>query len=165
MGLPTVSYLAASKQFLYKPFVLLPDLTDVVGKTIEIRIHKSYLTKFNKAVQYQMFFGNDFYSSDSDIVCILQHQGVINLTDREPTQYEGLRAIFKVAKNRSNYPNLYKNGIKSKKRVHYEGNSLKYDTIYSLSKDDFEDEEHLKQMAEIMPNKIDNKLSLKKLIK
>lgn len=103
----------AAKQFLYKPFVLLPDLTDLIGKTIEIRIHKAYLTKFNKAVQFQQFFGNDFYSSDSDAVCILQHQGAINLTDREPIDFEGIAGLFKVAKARSNYPNLYKNGIKS----------------------------------------------------
>lgn len=161
------NYTQAAKQFLYRPFVLLPDLTDVIGKTIEVRIHKSYLTKFNKAVQYQMFYGNDFYSSDSDVVCILQHQGVYNLTDREPHDFEGIAAIFKVSKGRNNYPNQYKNGIKSqKKKVHYEGNSIKYDNYcYYLTKQDFEDETKLKAMAEVMPNKIDNKLSLKKIIK
>ena len=60
-----------AKQYLYKPFVLLPDLTDLISKTIEVRVHKVYITKFNKAVQYQQFYGNDFYSSDSDVVCIL----------------------------------------------------------------------------------------------
>lgn len=156
----------ATKQFLYKPFVLLPDLTDLIGKTVEIRIHKAYLTKFNKAVQYQQFFGNDFYSSDSDVVCILQHQGVINLTDREPIDFEGIAAYFKVAKARSNYPNLFKNGIKSqKKKTHYEGNSVKFDGFYYLMVKDFEDEEKLNQMAEVMPNKIENKVPLKRIIK
>lgn len=146
--------------------MLLPDLSDLINRTIEVRIHKSYLTKFNKAVQYQMFFGNDFYSSDSDIVCILQHQGVINLIDREPTDFEGIAAYFKVSKNRNNYANQFKNGILSKKKKDYEGNSLKYDNYcYYLSKADFEDEAKLKEMAEIMPNKVDNKLSLKKIIK
>ena len=69
------------KKYLYKPFVLLPDLTDLILKTVEVRVHKCYLTKFNKAVQNRQFFGSDFYSSDSDVVCILQHQGIINLTD------------------------------------------------------------------------------------
>ena len=62
---------SAVKTFLYKPFVLLPDLSELISKTIEVKIHKAYLTKFNKAVQFQMFYGNDIYSSDSDIVCIL----------------------------------------------------------------------------------------------
>ena len=38
------------RQYLYIPFILLPDLSDLVSKTIEIRVHKSYLTKFNQAV-------------------------------------------------------------------------------------------------------------------
>ena len=38
------------KKLLYKPFILLPDLTDVIGKLIEVRVHSCYLTKFNKAV-------------------------------------------------------------------------------------------------------------------
>jgi hypothetical protein len=32
---------------------LLPDLTDLIQKTIEVRVHKVYLTKFNKAVQFR----------------------------------------------------------------------------------------------------------------
>jgi hypothetical protein len=59
------------RHFLYKPYILLPDLTDLIQKTIEVRVHKSYLTKFNKAVQYRQFYGIDYYSSDSDVVCIL----------------------------------------------------------------------------------------------
>lgn len=57
--------------------MLLPDLTDYINKMIEVRVHKVYLTKDNRAVQQRAFFSNgqDVYSSDSDIVCILQHQG------------------------------------------------------------------------------------------
>ena len=53
-------------------------------KIIEVRVHKLYLTKYNRAVQQRQFFGSDFYTSDSDIVCILQHQGKINLNDKVP---------------------------------------------------------------------------------
>ena len=38
-------------QYLYKPSVLLPDLTDFINKMIEVRVHKVYLTKNNRAVQ------------------------------------------------------------------------------------------------------------------
>ena len=61
---------------------------------------------------YRQFFGNDYYTSDSDIVCILQHQGVINLTDQMP-DYDGISVYFKVAKARASFSSLYKNGIKS----------------------------------------------------
>jgi len=60
-------------RFLYKPFILLPDLSDHNQKIIEVRVHKLFLTKFNRAVQQRQFYGNDLYTSDSDIVCILQH--------------------------------------------------------------------------------------------
>ena len=36
----------------------------------------------------------------------------------------------------------------------YEGNSIKYDTYEFLK--DFGDEEELREMAEIMPNKVEN---------
>jgi hypothetical protein len=41
----------------------------------------------NKAVLKRNFFGNEIYTSDSDPVCILQHMGIINLTDEEPVDY------------------------------------------------------------------------------
>lgn len=117
-----------ARKFLYQPLLPLPDITDLNTKTIEVRIHKSFLTKYNKAVQQRHFFGNDFYSSDSDIVCILQHQNVLNLTDREPTEYQGISAFFKVSKPKGNYPTVFKNGIKSqKKKSNFEGNSIKYE--------------------------------------
>jgi hypothetical protein len=74
----------------------------------------------------------------------LQHQGVINLIDREPIDFDGIAALFKVARARTNYPNLYKNGIKSRKKTHYEGNAIKFDAFYYLTPKDFEDEDKLK---------------------
>ena len=47
---PSILTSVCAKQYLYKPFILLPDLSDLFNKTIEVRIHKVYLTKFNKAV-------------------------------------------------------------------------------------------------------------------
>jgi len=50
------------------------------------------------------------------------------MTDQVPDQFEGISVYFKVAKARNSYPNLYKNGIKSqKKKMHYEGNSIKFE--------------------------------------
>lgn len=92
------------RSFLYKPFMLLPDLTEFTGKLIEIRVHKVYLTKFNRAFQYRMFYssGNDSYSSDSDIACILQHQGKVSMSDVEP-DFEGLSVYFKVTRSNRNF--------------------------------------------------------------
>ena len=151
-------------RYLYKPFLPLPDLTDFIQKMIEVRVHKVYLTKFNKAVQQRQFFGNDKYSSDSDIVCILQHQKVINLTDREPADYEGISVYFKVQRSTCNYPSIFKNGVKSqKKKGNYEGNSIKYENCEFWQ--NFGSEEELKGMAELMPNRIENVISLRKMMK
>jgi hypothetical protein len=131
------------RHFLYKPYIMLPDLSDLIQKTIEVRIHKSYLTKFNKAVQHRQFFGIDYYSSDSDIVCILQHQGKINLTDREPSDMEGIAVYFKVMRSRTAYNSVYRNGIKSlKKKGTYEGNCIKFEGCESLKY--FGEEEELR---------------------
>ena len=45
--------LTVTKRFLYKPYILLPDLSELINKTIEVRVHRVYLTKFNKAVMYR----------------------------------------------------------------------------------------------------------------
>ena len=46
-------------KFLYKPYMPLPDLVCYVNKFLEVRVHKSYLTRRNKAVKQRNFFGND----------------------------------------------------------------------------------------------------------
>jgi len=89
---------------------------------------------------------------------------VINLTDAVPEDFEGISVFFKVAKAKNTYPNSYKNGIKSqKKKTHYEGNSIKFDGFEFLK--DFGDAESLKKMAECMPNKVENQVPLRRIIK
>lgn len=150
-------------QFLYKPFILLPDLSDYNQKIIEVRVLNIFLTKFNRAVQQRQFFGNDLYTSDSDIVCILQHQAKLNLTDRVPTQFEGVSVFFKVNRVKNTYPSVFKNGIKSQKKTGYEGNSIKFEGVEFLSY--FGDEKDLLKMAQLMPNRRDNEVSIRRLLK
>mmetsp|Transcript_1100 Transcript_1100/g.1110 ORF Transcript_1100/g.1110 Transcript_1100/m.1110 type:complete len:86 (+) Transcript_1100:298-555(+) len=82
----------------------LPNLADSLQQLIEVRIAKAYLTKYNKGVQKRNFYGNEIYTSDSDVVCILQHMGVITLKDEEPEGFKAISAIFRVVKGRNNYP-------------------------------------------------------------
>jgi len=58
-------------KFLYKPMVPLPDLSEYTQRWIEVRVHKAYVSRQNKALRHRVFFGVDQYTSDSDIVCIL----------------------------------------------------------------------------------------------
>ena len=60
-----------------------------------------------------------------------------------------------------------KNGIRSqKKKGNYEGNFLKFDGCRFLRDEkEFGDEQELMEMASRMPNKIENKVVMKKLIK
>jgi hypothetical protein len=64
-------YSPAKQRFLYKPFVPLPNLSEYLQELIEVRVYSEYLTKFNKAYLKRNFYGQDNYTSDSDIVCIL----------------------------------------------------------------------------------------------
>ena len=68
-------------KFLYKPMTPLPDLSRHINKSIEIRVHKYYVSRQNKAFRYRNFFGTDKYTSDSDIVCILQHTEKLRVPD------------------------------------------------------------------------------------
>ena len=57
-------------------------------------------------------FGNEFYTSSSDAVCILIHTGAYKIHSIPPS-CGAVSVYFKVAKNRNNYNNCFKNGLKS----------------------------------------------------
>ena len=90
-------------KFLYRPMTPLPDLSEHTMKHIEVRVHKAYVSRQNKAFRYRNFFGVDQYTSDSDIVCILQHTGQIRVPDLETDDktFEAYSVIFKVLRNRA----------------------------------------------------------------
>ena len=118
-------------KFLYKPGTPLPDLSLHLNKCIEIRVHKDYISRTNKAFRFRNFYGNDKYTSDSDIVCILQHSEKLRVPDQEMEDktFEAYSVIFKVLKSQTNYPSHLKNGIKSRRAQGYEGHSLKLETV------------------------------------
>ena len=68
---PQTIYSSNKLCFLYKPFLPLPNLAESIQQIIEVKVNKCYLTKFNKAVEKRNFYGNEIYTSDSDVVCIL----------------------------------------------------------------------------------------------
>lgn len=108
------------------------------------------MTNENPTIIKRHIWGNDFYSSDSDIVCILQHIGVIKLQEIAPP-YKGIEVYFKVIKNRSTYTSLFKNGIKSRKTQSFEGHSLKFETAKEL--EELGSEQQLVKLASLMPIK------------
>jgi hypothetical protein len=138
-------------KFLYKPMIPLPDLFPFVNKFIEVRVHKCYVTRTNKAFRHRHFFGTDQYTSDSDIVCLLQHSGLLRVPDEESfdESFEAYAVILKVLKGRPNYKSLIKNGIKSRKLDTYDGHSLKVEKLMKL--DWIGSDEELFAMAQDMP--------------
>jgi hypothetical protein len=48
---------------------------------IEVRVYVEYITKFNKAFVKRNFYGYENYTSDSDVVCIIHHLGIVKVTD------------------------------------------------------------------------------------
>ena len=137
-------------EFLYKQFVPLPNLSDYIGSYIKIIVESEYLTNSNPAIIKRNIWGNDFYSSDSDIVCILQHAGILKLRDKQPP-YKGIAVFFKVSKSRAMYSTQFKNGIRSRKSQAFEGHSLKYEASQQLN--DLGNEQDLIRLASKMPNK------------
>ncbi|CAI2372030.1 unnamed protein product [Moneuplotes crassus] len=118
-------------EFLYHDSYALPDLTDYLQGYIKIIVAREYLTNQNKAIIKRQIWGNEFYSSNSDIVCILQHCGAFKLQELPP-KYQGLAVYFKVSRNRNNYASHFKNGVRSRRTQSFDGHSLKFETAIEL---------------------------------
>lgn len=133
----------------------LPDLSSHINRFIEVRVHKSYVSRQNKAVRYRNFFGHDQYTSDSDVVCILQHSGQIRVPDfeSEDQTYDGYSVIFKVLRSRPQYASQNRHNIKSRKASGFEGHSLKLESVCKI--DWLGGEDELLQMAREMPTEFD----------
>ena len=139
----------AKEHFLYKPFYSLPDLTPFLGEIIEVRVASEFLSSLNKAYVENRIWGSDIYTSDSDMVCVLQHSGIYNINDYTPTEIEGLSIYLRVSKARAAYNSSLKNGVRSKKLNNYQGHSIKVEGYSSRSV--LGSEEELKLMASKMP--------------
>jgi hypothetical protein len=138
-----------AEKFLYKPGIPWPDLTPYLQQLIEIRIAREFIGPYNRQVINQQLWGNDVYTSDSDIVASLHHVGLLNIWQPLPPQYEGVSVLARVTKGRTNYVSSLRNGIKSKKCVNYEGHSIKPERIMYLNS--LGKLEELIEMAEKMP--------------
>lgn len=137
----------------------LPDLSEYINRQIEVRVHKAYVCRQNKALRHRAFFGFDQYTSDSDTVCILQHTGQLRIPDYETDDqsFEGYSVVFKVLRNRNLYPSQTRNHIKSRKATNYEGHSLKLESVCKLLW--LGSDEELLALARKMPTEIDVQLS------
>ena len=142
-------------KFLYRPNTPLPDLSDYTQKHIEIRVHKQYVSRQNKAFRYRNFYGSDQYTSDSDIVCIMQHTGQLRVPDyvTDDPSFEGYSVVFKVMKNKAQYQSQIRHALKSRKQTQYEGHSLKLESICKLEWMGSDDE--LLSLARRMPTEVD----------
>ena len=140
----------AKEHFLYKPFYSLPDLTPYLGDIIEVRVASEFLSSLNKAYIENRIWGSDVYTSDSDMVCVLQHSGIYNINDYTPTDIEGLSIYLRVSRARAAYNSSLKNGVRSKKLNNFQGHSIKVEGYSNLNFLGTEDE--LKAMAARMPS-------------
>lgn len=118
-------------KFLYKPFTPMPDISAYQNRHIEIRVHKCYVVRHNKAFRERLFFGQDQYTSDSDIVCMMQHFGYV-VPHQEETGFEAFAVICKVLKGKPSQQAYLRNGIKSRKVTGFEGHNLKVEQVFKL---------------------------------
>eukprot|EP00826_Nyctotherus_ovalis_P062817 TRINITY_DN9150_c0_g1_i3.p1 TRINITY_DN9150_c0_g1~~TRINITY_DN9150_c0_g1_i3.p1 ORF type:complete len:408 (-),score=96.45 TRINITY_DN9150_c0_g1_i3:147-1370(-) len=138
--------------FLYKPLTPLPSLAPYIQRVIEIRIAKEYMCKSNKAYRMRNFWGSDIYTSDSDIVCILQHSGMFIIGDLPPDKIAGVAVYFRVSKGRNSYQGSLRSGIRSKKLGIFDGCSIKPENCRVL--ETLGTTEELIQMAGVMSETI-----------
>lgn len=115
----------------------------------QVRIASEYLSHNNKAYLEKRIWGSDIYTSDSDIVCILQHSGYFEIKELAPTNIQGVSVFFRVSKSRNTYNSTLKNGIKSKKLSNYQGHSIKPEKYVLLER--FGTQAELIEMASKMP--------------
>jgi len=141
--------LPIAEKFLYKPGVPWPDLTPYLQQIIEIRIAREYITPNNPQVAERQLWGNEFYTSESDIVAAMHHVGLYNIWEELPEGYEGVAVIARVTKGRNNYVTYPRYGIRSRKETNYEGHSLKPERIIMLNS--LGKPEELEEMAARMP--------------
>lgn len=59
-------------------------------------------------------YGNEFYTSSSDIVCVFLHFWM-DLEEVKKKKFEAIGIIFFVSKIKKNYSSLEKNGIRSRR--------------------------------------------------
>jgi hypothetical protein len=135
-------------KFLYKPFTPLPDISPYLNQYIEIRVHKCYVVRHNKAFRERLFYGQDQYTSNSDIVCLMQHFGY-NVPNEEEQGFEAFVVICKVLKGRNTPQSYLRNGIKSRKLTGFEGHNIKIEQIFKLGS--IGSDESLIAMAQAMP--------------
>ncbi|KAL4507282.1 hypothetical protein ABPG72_002075 [Tetrahymena utriculariae] len=118
----------SSKFYLYKEGVKLPDLSEQLNQTIEVRVSKEYIHRFNKQYLSRNIWGSENYTSDSDIVCILIHHGFVKFDQSElqkDSKYAGVQVTFTVSKNRKTYVSQEKNNITSRANKSYQGYTIK----------------------------------------
>eukprot|EP00357_Protocruzia_adherens_P032269 CAMPEP_0115046478 /NCGR_PEP_ID=MMETSP0216-20121206/48770_1 /TAXON_ID=223996 /ORGANISM="Protocruzia adherens, Strain Boccale" /LENGTH=581 /DNA_ID=CAMNT_0002429561 /DNA_START=73 /DNA_END=1818 /DNA_ORIENTATION=+ len=148
--------------FLYRPGVPLPNLAPYIQNFIEIRVAAEYLSKGNKYFQKRSFWGNENYTSDSDIVCIVHHSGLMKIEDFPPNRVEGISVYCRVTRPRNNYASSAKHGLKSRKCQIFSGHSIKPESIKTL--EDLGSREELIEMAARMPSIVSKKREKSKRI-
>ena len=127
----------------------LPNLSEYLNDLIEVRVYSEYMTKFNKAFVKRNFYGQENYTSDSDVVCIMHHLGIFKILDDQPRDFDAVSVYFRVQKGRNNYPSQLKNGIRSKKQASFDGHSIKYESHEFLQ--NLGTPEQLRIMSSLMP--------------
>lgn len=119
--------------FLYKPGVLLPDLSEHLNGMIEIRIAREYINKHNKELLKRSIWGSETFTSNSDAVCVLKHTGLVDFNNASLFKNnEGCSLFCKITKARKTYNPSIKNGLKTRGIKGYQGFSLKPDHIALL---------------------------------
>ena len=73
-----------------------------------------FLSSLNKAYVENRIWGSDIYTSDSDMVCVLQHSGIYNINDYTPTEIDN-ESDNQITISNDNQNDIIDSSIESKK--------------------------------------------------
>lgn len=113
--LPTVEYAPFQPLFRHKK--------GLIGAKFSVRIKSEYFKKeSNRAMRAQSFYGGEkgIYTDDSDVVCILIHQGAV-----QEERLSRIKAVFEVLSQAESYPSIEANGMKSRPWTRHTGYSIR----------------------------------------
>eukprot|EP01128_Nolandella_sp_AFSM9_P006991 TRINITY_DN3719_c0_g1_i1.p1 TRINITY_DN3719_c0_g1~~TRINITY_DN3719_c0_g1_i1.p1 ORF type:complete len:367 (+),score=54.28 TRINITY_DN3719_c0_g1_i1:27-1103(+) len=97
---------------LYDPAESLPEILSSVNTLLEVHVLAKYLTLKNPKVKSNAIWGSGQYTTDSDVVAMLQHSGQWPLHEKPPDLF-GVRVFFRISDGLNEYKGRTMNGVSS----------------------------------------------------
>lgn len=99
---------------LYKPGEEFRGLKKHVGKRLVVHIEAKHITTTNDQVTERQIWGNNGYTADSDLICVLLHTGSLKTITAEPPDYFGIALYMYILPGKSSYVGTKRGTMRSR---------------------------------------------------